>query len=536
MKNKKRLLCGALVFTMAATTVFANGPMTKAETYEIVQDASENYANGLTIHVKGTGMKIHAWDGSGPVTGEWPPQTVLTDEGNGWCSISLEKSIVGFLICDASGKNITGDVTDKTSGEWWYDGSTWSEKNPNGDTKPTATPTPTDKDDPTPTPTKPAEKDGKVTINSVTPKSGEELEAGEECNIKVDAETDINDEVLYYKFEVTCDGKYVEPPHYTKESTFTFTPESGKKYKVAVFVQAHDEDNTTETVTCTYTTSGEVEDNPTETVTPTKTPGAGETEDPENPEDPTKPEKTQAPEKTKTPTDPEKTKAPTKTASPTPTPTATATATATVKPTGTPTSNVNTDNTANGSTNLGESSNVDIKITCSKNSPLILGKSVLLEAKNSTSATGLTYRFSVKKSGQTATKVLQEYSSDNTCVWKPSSKGTYTIIVECKEGSKEAVSTSATYVVKGLGVSAKASSTSVKKGKKVKISASASNANGSVKYKYIVKLGKKKVASTGYKAKKTYSFKASKKGTYTVSVYAKDLTTVVTKTIKVKAK
>lgn len=530
MKNRKRLLCGALVLTMAATTVFATGPMTKAETIEIVQDASENYANGLTIHVKGTGMKIHAWDGSGPVTGEWPPQTVLTDEGNGWCSISLEKSIVGFLICDASGKDITGDVTDKTSGEWWYDGSTWSDKNPNGETKPTPTPTPTDKDDPTPTPTKPAEKEGKVTINSVSPESGEELEAGKECTIKVDAETDINDGLLYYKFEVTCDGKYVDAPHYTKESTFKFTPESGKKYKVVVFVQAHDEDNTTETVTCTYTTSGEVDDTPTETTTPTKTPEV------EDPDDPTKPSKTDAPGKTQAPTDPEKTKEPTKTASPTPTATVKPTATATVKPTATPPANVNTDNTANGGTNLGESSNVDIKISCSKSSPLVLGKSVLLEAKNSTSATGLTYRFSVKKAGQTATQVLQEYSSDNTCVWKPSSKGNYTVIVECKEGSKAAVSASATYVVKGLGVSAKASSTSVKKGKKVKITASASNANGSVKYKYIVKLGKKKVASTGYKASKTYSFKASKKGTYTINVYAKDSTTVVTKTIKVKAK
>ena len=131
---------------------------------------------------------------------------------------------------------------------------------------------------------------------------------------------------------------------------------------------------------------------------------------------------------------------------------------------------------------------------------------------------------------------MQEYSSQNSCIWTPSSKGNYTVIVECKEGSKAAVSASATYVVKGLSLSAKASSTSVKKGKKVKIAASASNANGSVKYKYIVKLGKKKIASTGYKAKKTYSFKASKKGTYTVSVYAKDSTTVVSKTIKVKAK
>ena len=148
----------------------------------------------------------------------------------------------------------------------------------------------------------------------------------------------------------------------------------------------------------------------------------------------------------------------------------------------------------------------------------------------------MTYRFSVQRAGQTETKVLQEYSSDSTCIWKPSSKGTYTVVVECKEGSKAAVSTSETYVVKGISVSAKASSPSVKKGKKVKITASATNAYGTVKYKYVVKLNKKKVAATSYKAKKTYTFKASKKGTYTITVYAKDSKAVVTKTIMVKSK
>ena len=534
MKNRKRLLCGALVLTMAATTVFATGPMTKAETIEIVQDASVNYADALTIHAKGSGLTFYAWKGSSDVTAEWPGDK-MTDEGNGWCSYSLDKEFDGFLVVDSNNNKITpngANVTDKKSGEWWLANGAFSDKNPDGETKPTPTPTPTGKDDPTPIPTKPADKDGKVTINSVSPKSGTELEAGKECTIEVDAKTDINDKVLYYKFDVTCDGKKVDAPHYTKESTFTFTPESGKKYKAVISVQAHDEENTTETVTCTYTTSGEVIEGTKEPGTPTTSPDVGDSEESDNP---TKPDKTQKPDETDVPTK-TSTPKPTATVKPTATATVKPTATATVKPTGTPGSNVNTDNTANGGTNLGESSNVDIKISCSKKSPLILGKSVLLEAKNSTSATGLTYRFSVKKAGQTATQVLQDYSSDNTCVWKLSSKGTYTIIVECKEGSKTAVSTSATYVVKGMSLSAKASSTSVKKGKKVKITASASNANGSVKYKYIVKLGKKKIASTGYKAKKTYSFKASKKGTYTVSVYAKDSTTVVSKTIKVKAK
>lgn len=536
MKNRKRLLCGALVLTMAATTVFATSPMTKAETIEIVQDASVNYANTLTIHAKGSNLTFYAWDSTGSITGAWPGDK-MTDEGNGWCSYSTDKDILGFLVCSGDNK-ITpngADVTDKKSGEWWLADGAWSETNPDGGSSAKPTPTPTGKDDPTPTPTptKPADKEGTITVNSITPESGTELTAGEKCNISVDAETDINDGVLYYQFEVTCNGEYVGEHHYTKNSTYTFTPEAGKQYKAIIFVQAHDEDNTTEKIECTYTTSGEVNggsdaDKPIETSKPSDTPATTEPSEPEDSDD------------TPVPTKPSKTTAPDKTATPKPTPTATATATPkvtpTVKPTGTSPSNINTDNTASGGTNLGESSNVDIKISCSKKPPLILGKSVLLEATNSTSATGLTYRFSVKKSGQTGTQVLQEYSSDSTCIWSPSSKGTYTVIVECKEGSKEAVSVSATYVVKGLSVSAKASSTSVKKGKKVKITASAANANGTVKYKYVVKLNKKNVASTGYKTKKTFTFKASKKGTYTISVYAKDSKSVVTKTLKVKAK
>ena len=301
MKNRKRLLCGALVLTMAATTVFATGPMTKAETIEIVQDASVNYADALTIHAKGSGLTFYAWKGSSDVTAEWPGDK-MTDEGNGWCSYSLDKEFDGFLVVDSNNNKITpngANVTDKKSGEWWLANGAFSDKNPDGETKPTPTPTPTGKDDPTPIPTKPADKDGKVTINSVSPKSGTELEAGKECTIEVDAKTDINDKVLYYKFDVTCDGKKVDAPHYTKESTFTFTPESGKKYKAVISVQAHDEENTTETVTCTYTTSGEVIEGTKEPGTPTTSPDVGDSEESDNP---TKPDKTQKPDETDVPT------------------------------------------------------------------------------------------------------------------------------------------------------------------------------------------------------------------------------------------
>ena len=323
MKNRKRLLCGALVLTMAATTVFATSPMTKAETIEIVQDASVNYANTLKIHAKGSKLRIYAWGDSGPLTGDFKNShgDAMKDEGNGWCSYSFDKEIKGLLILDENGsKKTTQDVTNVTSGEWWYDGSNWSPTNPDGTSTATPTPTPTDKVDPTPPPTKPAEQSGKITIKSVSPESGTELEAGEECTISVDAETDINDEILYYKYKVTCDGKTVGDFYFSKEPTYKFTPESGKKYQVTVYVQAHDEESTTVTETCTYTTSGEAVE---ETTAPEQT---DEPTDPEKTKAPTDPEKTKAPTKTDEPTNPEKTKAPTNTAAPTPTVTATATA------------------------------------------------------------------------------------------------------------------------------------------------------------------------------------------------------------------
>ena len=58
------------------------------------------------------------------------------------------------------------------------------------------------------------------------------------------------DEILYYKYKVTCDGKTVGDFYFSKEPTYKFTPESGKKYQVTVYVQAHDEESTTVTETC----------------------------------------------------------------------------------------------------------------------------------------------------------------------------------------------------------------------------------------------------------------------------------------------
>lgn len=526
-KNSKNLLCGALVCVMAATTVFSTSPMTKAETVEIVEDVTQNNAATLTIHAKGSGLKVYAWDEKGGITGAWPGDS-MTDDGNGWCSISFDQAIKGFLICDSSGNKLTpDDVTDKTSGEWWFDGSSWSEKDPSGgsdasptpggDTKPTA--------EPTATPTEKPDQTGSIKINSITPKDNSELEAGVEQTIEVDAESTIGDGVLYYKFEVSCDGEFVGDHYYSKkQTTFTFTPEAGKKYTAIIYVQAHDEDNTFEKVMYTYTASGD--DNSTKDPDKTADPGAPTNSPDAGAKTPTpKPGTTGTPKVTAT-TSPD-----TGTAKPTGSPSAT-NGTSTQSPTGTSIP----DPTA---IPLDDVSNIDVKFSVSKTSAVALGSSVELTAIASNGTGKYTYRFRAKKSTEAQAKVIRDFSESSTCIWTPSAKGTYTLYVDVKasSGSTAVTKTISNYKVKTLTLSSSTNKKSPQKKKtKIKITAKSSYANGSVKYKFVIKLKGKKVKATSYKKSKTYTWKPTKKGTYTIYVYAKDSknTVVKKKTFKIK--
>lgn len=527
-KNRKQLLCGMLVCAMAVTTVFSASPMTKAETVEVVSDATQNNAATLTIHAKGSGLKVYAWDADGGITGAWPGDA-MTDDGNGWCSISFNQEIKGFLICDGSGNKLTpDDVTDKTSGEWWFDGSSWSEKDPSGGSDSAPTPSadaePTAK--PTAAPTEKPEQTGAIKINSITPADKSELEAGVEQTIKVDAESTIGDGVLYYKYEVSCDGEFVGDHYYSKkQTTFTFTPEAGKKYTAIIYVQAHDEDNTFEKVMYTYTASGD--DNstqiPTKTLdpgTPTDTPNAGGS-----------------------------------TSSPKPGTTGTPKATSTVSPGGTtkPTTSPSTDNSngtptqapngtlAPSGTNipLDNVSNIDVKFSVSKTSAVALGSSVELTAIASNGTGTYTYRFRVKKSTQAQAQTIRDFSESSTCIWTPSAKGTYTLYVDVKDssGAVAVTKTITNYKVKTLTLSTSTSKKSPQKKKtKIKITAKSSYASGSVKYKFVIKLKGKTVKTRAYKATKSYTWKPTKKGTYTIYVYAKDSKSTVSKkkTFKIK--
>lgn len=533
-KSRKQLLCGMLVCAMAATTVFSTSPMTKAETVEIVSDATQNNAAILTIHAKGSGLTVYAWDEKGGITKAWPGDP-MTDEGNGWCSISFDQQIKGLLICKGNDKLTPEDVTDKTSGEWWFDtdSKVWSDKDPNGGSETTPTPSGDTKPTPTPvvTPSAKPEQNGKITINSITPKDKSELEAGKEQTIKVDAESTINDGKLYYKFEVSCDGEFVGEHHYDKESTYTFTPEAGKEYTAIIYVQAHDEENTFEKVQYTYTASGNAEN-----------PGTPSTTAPVKSDDPGK--ETEAPDDGKSTPTPKPSKTPTASATPTGTP-----GTGTPNPSSSPSggnSGTTTTNPPSGTSlpqntkiPLDNVSTMDVKFSVSKASSMTLGKSVELQAIASNGTGKYTYRFRAKKSTETQAKVIRDYSDSSTCIWTPSAKGTYTLYVDVKDGenANPVTKTITNYKVKGLTLSASTSKKSPqKKNTKVKITAKSSYASSSVKYKFVIKLKGKKVKSTSYQKSKTYTWKPTKKGTYTIYIYAKDSKGTTSKKLTFKIK
>lgn len=527
-KSGKKLLCGALVCALATTTVFSTSPMAKAEIVEVVSDAKQNNAETLTIHAKGSGLKVYAWDSEGGITGAWPGDA-MTDEGNGWCSISFDKAVKGFLICDGSGSKLTpNDVTDKTSGEWWYDNGTWSQTNPNGGT--VATPTPSDDTKPTAEPTaKPTEKPeqaGEITITSITPADGSVLEAGVAQTIKVDAKSTIGDGVLYYKYEVTCDGAFVGDHYYSKNAKYTFTPEAGKKYTAIIYVQAHDEDNTFKKEQYTYTVAGDDKStvSPVETVAPgkaTATPDAGKAT--------ATPKATSTPKVTVTPT----TTAGTGTIAPSTSPSVDKPGTTSTQ---TPTGTMAPDN---NQIPLDTVSNIDVKFSVSKKSPLTLGNSIELTAVASNGSGSYSYRFRVKKSTETEVKTLSDFSNSATYIWTPDAKGTYTLYVDVKDSSSSepVTKTITNYKVKGLTLSASTNKKSPQKKKtKIKITAKSSYASGSVKYKFVIKLKGKTVKSRGYKKTKTYTWKPTKNGTYTIYIYAKDSKGTATKKMTFKVK
>lgn len=513
---------------MAATTVFSTSPMTKAETVEVVQEISQNNAeNMIMIHAKGTGLNVYAWGGSAPEV-KYPGAAMQEDTkmGDGWLYYEVPADCIGFIINKGEGdeNKLTGDVQGMSAGEYWFVNGEFSTTNPEGSVTPTDTPITDPTATPDVTPSAKPESAGEITIKSITPEDNSELEAGKEQTIKVDAESSIGDGTLYYKFEVSCDGNYVGDRYYSKNTEYKFTPEAGKTYKAIIYVQAHDEENTVKKEEYTYTASGD--DNSTNDPGKTSDPGAPTSSPNAGAKTPTpKPDTTGTPKATATVSPGEGTAKPTSSPSVT-------NGTSTQSPTGTSAP----DSTAIPLDNV---SNIDVKFSVSKTSAVALGSSVELTAIASNGTGTYTYRFRAKKSTETQAKVIRDFSESSTCIWTPSAKGTYTLYVDVKDssGSTAVTKTITSYKVKTLTLSVSTSKKSPQKKKtKIKITAKSSYASGSVKYKFVIKLKGKKVKATSYKKSKTYTWKPTKKGTYTIYVYAKDSKNTVVKKKNFKIK
>ena len=159
--------------------------------------------------------------------------------------------------------------------------------------------------------------------------------------------------------------------------------------------------------------------------------------------------------------------------------------------------------------------------------------------------TSYSYSIIAKKNDGTV-KTIVASSSAVSATWKPTVKGTYTIIINVRDAEGNLATKSYTYKVTKIALTAKASKKTIKIGKSIKFTAKATSVYGTAKFKYVIKRGSKTIASTKYTKKKTYTWKAKKvlkkkkklkTGTYKCIVYAKDSSGItVTKTLKFKVK
>lgn len=554
-KSRKQLLSSALALAVAVSSVLGTAPITtKAQITQVTVESQQVAAEDqIIIHAKGSGLNIYAWKGSGESAedkyfGDWPGKAMEADStmGSGWCYAEFP---TGYSFIISQGASQSADITGTGAGEYWYVDGKLSTSNPEG-----PTPVPTEAPTPTPAP---------IAVSKITPENGSDLKAGEEQEITVNASTTIDDGTLYYKYEVKCDGKYVGDHYYSKSNTYKFKPEAGKKYDVTISIQAHDEENTTVTEKLTYTasengtvtTAGPATVAPDNTPTISSGPSDNATEVPETPAPATPDPGNDNPVITPTPTNGDGTPEPVVSTEPSTKPSAgpSTKPSETVKP-NTPTTNPDLDNVGKNTpkpststaapkpsvTSAPDASDADlsVKLTMSKASPQKAGASIKLTANGVGGEGNYKYMFFYKKSGSSKSVTLQKYSTKNTYTWKPKADGTYTLYVRVKDDSNFTAEAKITkYRIKGLTLSVSTNKKSPQKKKtSIKITAKAANASGTVKYQYIVKLGKKIVKSTKFISAKKYTWKPTKKGTYTLYVKARDKNTTITKkkTFKIK--
>lgn len=283
--------------------------------------------------------------------------------------------------------------------------------------------------------------------------------------------------------------------------------------------------------------TGEFEENGTVTYVYAKGDGPVKTKEPVDTATP-KPNETDKPGETSTP---KPTVGTTDNPKVTNTPKPTTTASNTNKPTNTaipkPSASVTTPKpTTTPSTDIDDANAIHATLKTSKGSPQALGNKITLTASATGGTGNYLYKFYTKDSKGKISYIQKEYSDKNKVTWTPTVAGTYQVIVSVQDLFTGKTSTASVkfnvtktyFTLKDYTVKAS--------GKKITMKASVIPAKGKVRYKFVVKLGKKTIKNYGYSTKGSKILKVKKKGTYKVTMYAKDSSATVyaTKTIKVK--
>ena len=161
-----------------------------------------------------------------------------------------------------------------------------------------------------------------------------------------------------------------------------------------------------------------------------------------------------------------------------------------------------------------------------------LGTTVKLKA-NATGTGTVKYRFTASLNGTTTQQ--SSWSTASSYAWKPTKAGTYTIKVEATDDSGSIKSSSKSFVIKSGSLAITSFKTSVASpqavGKAITLSAAATG-SGTVKYHFYVYSGTTLKAQSSLSTTKTYTWKPTAAGTYTLKVVATDSTGKVVSTTK----
>lgn len=222
----------------------------------------------------------------------------------------------------------------------------------------------------------------------------------------------------------------------------------------------------------------------------------------------------------------------------TPKPTATSTVKPSVNPSQTPNSISNGGVPDNSTSNTsGKEEELDVKISTNKASGQMVRTSITIDAQATGGSGDYSYiMYVTNTSTKKVTQLQNFYSSNHKVTWRPTTAGTYKITVTVKDtANSKTLSKSINFTITKTKFTY--NSFNVKAvGKTIKMSASVTPGSGSIKYKYVIRRGNKKVKSYGYSSKGTKSYRVKKSGIYKVTMYAKDKVTTVYVTKKIVVK